>query len=53
VSTTKAAPPPVDDRDADDPQGWRVNSPLVLIMLLLLVVALQGPIRGAVSAPVM
>ncbi|TLS45446.1 permease [Streptomyces montanus] len=53
MSTTKAAPPPVDDRDADDPQGWRVNSPLVLIMVLLVVVALQGPIRGAVSAPVM
>ena len=53
MSTTKAAPPGVDHGDADDAQGWQVSSPLVLIMLLLLVVAVQGPIRGAVSAPVM
>jgi uncharacterized membrane protein YraQ (UPF0718 family) len=56
VTITKAAPPPVDRRDADDRQGrrgWQFNSPLVLTMLLLLVVALQGPVRRALSAPVM
>jgi uncharacterized membrane protein YraQ (UPF0718 family) len=53
VITTKAAPTRVDDREADDPQGWQLNSSLVLTMLLLLGVALQGPIRRALSAPVM
>jgi uncharacterized protein len=53
VTTTKAAPTRVDHRDADDPEGWQFNSSLVLTMLLLLVVALQGPIRRALSAPVM
>jgi uncharacterized protein len=53
VTTTKAAPTRVGHRDADDPEGWQFNSSLVLTMLLLLVVALQGPIRRALSAPVM
>ncbi|WP_406402595.1 permease [Streptomyces sp. NBC_00879] len=53
MTTTKAAPTRGDDREADDPQGWQFNSSLVLTMLLLLVVMLQGPIRRALSAPVM
>ncbi|MET7765971.1 permease [Streptomyces sp. NPDC005393] len=53
MATTKAAPTRADHRDADDPRGWQFNSPLVLTLLLLLVVALQGPIRRALSAPVM
>ncbi|MGW1718163.1 permease [Streptomyces sp. NPDC002156] len=61
MSITKAAPPGAGHRDTEAPegdpggeqQGWQFNSPLVLTMLLILVVALQGPIRGAVSAPVM
>jgi uncharacterized protein len=38
------------DRPAD---GSRVGSPLVLTVGLALLVALQGPIRGALSAPVL
>ncbi|MGP3949445.1 permease [Streptomyces sp. 7N604] len=53
MAATKAAPPRVDHRDADDREGWEFNSPLVLTMLLLVVVALQGPIRRGLSAPVM
>jgi uncharacterized membrane protein YraQ (UPF0718 family) len=37
----------------DGPKGWQFNSPLVLTMLLLAGVVLQGPIRGALDAPVM
>lgn len=53
MTTSKAAPTRVDGREANDPQGWQFNSSLVLTMLLLLVVLLQGPIRRALSAPVM
>jgi uncharacterized membrane protein YraQ (UPF0718 family) len=56
VTITKEAPPPARRRGEDDRrgrQGWNLNSPLALTMLLLLVVASQGPIRGALSAPVM
>ncbi|WP_328676802.1 permease [Streptomyces sp. NBC_00322] len=53
MTTTKAAPTRVDDHEADHPQGWQFNSSLVLTMLLLLVIVLQGPIRRALSAPVM
>ncbi|MPY58655.1 permease [Streptomyces spongiae] len=53
MTVTKAAPPRPDRPDADEPQGRQLNSPLVLTMLLLLVVALQGQIRGALAAPVM
>ncbi|MGP3999377.1 permease [Streptomyces sp. 8N706] len=52
MTTTEAAPARADHSDAHEPQGWQFNSPLVLTMLLLLVVALQGPIRRALSAPV-
>jgi hypothetical protein len=44
---TRAAPPP------DDQKGRRLSSPLVLTMVMLLVVLLQGPVRRALSAPVM
>ncbi|MFF7447349.1 MULTISPECIES: permease [unclassified Streptomyces] len=47
---------PRDDRQGrlrDDRQGRHLDSPLLLTMLLLLVLLLQGPIRGALAAPVM
>ncbi|MER7565407.1 permease [Streptomyces sp. NPDC097941] len=54
---TKAPPPTRDtgeDRSpAPDAEGRRLDSPLVLTLLMLLVVLLQGPIRGALAAPVM
>lgn len=63
MSITKAAPPGTDHHDADtpdgpreqaaEPQSWQFNSPLVLVMLLLVLVVAQGPIRRALSAPVM
>ncbi|MFE7774813.1 permease [Streptomyces sp. NPDC057445] len=53
MTTSKAAPTRVGDHESDDPQGRQLDSSLVLIMLLLLVVVLQGPIRRALSAPVM
>ncbi|MFJ6834315.1 permease [Streptomyces sp. NPDC091209] len=56
MTITKEAPPPVHRQDEDDRrgrQGWNLNSPLALTMLLLLVIVSQGPIRGALSAPVM
>jgi uncharacterized membrane protein YraQ (UPF0718 family) len=53
VTTSKTVPTQDDHRDADDPPGWQFNSSLVLIMLLLVLVALQGTIRRALSAPVM
>ncbi|WP_234048365.1 permease [Streptomyces liliifuscus] len=53
MTTTDTAPPGVEDRETDERKGWQFNSPLVLIMLLLVGIVLQGPIRGALSAPVM
>ncbi|MFK4265764.1 permease [Streptomyces milbemycinicus] len=59
MATVKAAPPPADRRaaadrqGADDRRGGRVDSSLVLTMLLVLAVAAQGPVRRALSAPVM
>ncbi len=38
---------------ADDSQGWQFSSPLVLVMLLVVLVLAQGPVRGVLSAPVM
>lgn len=51
-TTTKAAPTGAGRRAAGDPRGGRFDSSLGLIMLLVLVVAAQGPIRRALSAPV-
>ncbi|MFD3582827.1 permease [Streptomyces sp. NPDC058683] len=61
--TEKAAPPGVAPEDgtpgADatpdppDREGWHLSSPLALTLLLLLVVVFQGPVRGALSTPVM
>ncbi|EFL28335.1 MULTISPECIES: permease [Streptomyces] len=54
MTLTKAPPARGGRRDdADDPRARRFNSSLVLTLLLVLVVALQGPVRGALSAPVM
>lgn len=53
MTTTKAGQTRADDRDAADPRGWRLESTLVLSVLLLLVGMLQGSIRRALSEPVM
>ncbi len=67
MTTTDTAPTGVEDREPQPkpkpqresqhtsagPKGWQFNSPLVLTMLLLAGVVLQGPIRGALDAPVM
>jgi uncharacterized membrane protein YraQ (UPF0718 family) len=53
VTIEKVGPAGVDQRDAQGRKGWQVNSSLVLTMVVLLAVALQGPIRLALSAPVM
>lgn len=37
----------------DAPPGWRVNSPLVLTLVLLAVLIVQEPLRQVLSAPVM
>jgi uncharacterized protein len=51
--TSNAAPTRADDRETGDPRGWQFNSSLVLTLLLLVGVALQGPIRRVLSEPVM
>lgn len=56
MTITRPAPPPVHPHDARERrpgQGWHVSSPLALTMFLLLVVAAQGPVRRALSTPVM
>ncbi|MFF4398116.1 permease [Streptomyces sp. NPDC001480] len=62
MAITEEAPPGRAPDDAGAPagggkrpeqDGWHLNSPLALTLLLILVVVLQGPIRGALSAPVM
>ncbi|MGW2327605.1 permease [Streptomyces sp. NPDC001700] len=54
MTLTKAPPARGGRRDdADGPRERRFNSSLALTLLLVLVVALQGPVRGALSAPVM
>ncbi|MFI0444435.1 permease [Actinomadura sp. 6N118] len=52
MTTTEAGPTEGDHRDADDPQGWRLDPPLILVMVLCLVIGARGPIREALSAPV-
>ncbi|WNM29140.1 permease [Streptomyces sp. Li-HN-5-11] len=39
--------------EATDRDGWHLTSPVALTLLLLVVVVAQGPIRRALSAPVM
>ena len=46
-------PTQTDRSDVEDDRGWYVSSPLVVTLLLLVLVGLQGPIRQALSAPVM
>uniref|UniRef100_J1RIS2 Permease n=1 Tax=Streptomyces auratus AGR0001 TaxID=1160718 RepID=J1RIS2_9ACTN len=53
MTTTEEAPAGVGHRDVDGPRDRRLNSSLVLTMVLVLVVAAQGPVRRALSAPVM
>ena len=42
-----------DPRPAPDPEARRLDSPLMLTLLMILVVLCQGPIREALGAPVM
>jgi uncharacterized membrane protein YraQ (UPF0718 family) len=51
LTTTEAVPTPVEQHDAEGPQGWQIGSLEVLVVLFLLVVAFQSPINRAVSAP--
>jgi uncharacterized membrane protein YraQ (UPF0718 family) len=51
LTTTEAVPTPVEQQDAEGPQGWRIGSLEVLVVLFLLVVAFQAVINRAVSAP--
>ncbi|MEU8588749.1 permease [Streptomyces sp. NPDC048664] len=55
MTSVKAPPAPADRREDEegDPQGWQFNSSLGLVLLLLLLVVGQGPIRRALAAPVM
>lgn len=48
-----SAAPAKKSPDVAAKDGWQLNSPLVLTMVLLLVVLAQGPVRQALSAPVM
>ena len=51
MSTAEAGRTQVDREDGD--RGWYLSSSLVLTLLLIGLVGLQGPIRQALSAPVM
>jgi uncharacterized membrane protein YraQ (UPF0718 family) len=51
--TIDAAATPKDDHETDMSREWQSNSFVVLLMVLLVAVALQGPIRAAVAAPVL
>jgi uncharacterized protein len=53
VTSTDSAPTRADGREADEPQGWRFDSTLVLSTALLLAVAGQGLIRRLLSEPAM
>jgi uncharacterized protein len=53
VTIPETRPTQADRGDADGDQGWHLSSSLVLTLLLLLLVAMQGPIRQMLSAPVM
>jgi uncharacterized membrane protein YraQ (UPF0718 family) len=53
VTVLGGAPARADRGDADADRGWHFSSLLVLTLLLPLLAGLQGPIRQALSAPVM
>lgn len=55
MTIVKAPPAPADRREGEEgnPQGWQFNSSLGLVLLLLLLVVGQGPVRRALAAPVM
>ncbi|MEU6218124.1 permease [Streptomyces sp. NPDC047022] len=55
MTIVKAPPAPADRREGEEgnPQGWQFNSSLGLVLLLLLLVVGQGPVRRALGAPVM
>lgn len=52
MTTTQEKTAALDRPDGEDPRGWHAGSLPVLVLVLLLVVALAGPIRRATSAPV-
>ncbi|MET8952241.1 permease [Streptomyces sp. NPDC004393] len=54
MTIVKAPPAPVDRRHDEEPsQGWQFTSSHGLVLLVLLLVVGQGPIRRALGAPVM
>ncbi|WP_443066299.1 permease [Streptomyces sp. NBC_01262] len=57
MTATEAAPTRTEDRPAEEPpsqgQGGQFSSPLVVTVLLIVAIGLQGPVRRALSAPVM
>ncbi|MGW2550786.1 permease [Streptomyces sp. NPDC001635] len=55
MTIVKAPPAPVGRQHGEEPpqQGWQFTSTHGLVLLLLLLVVGQGPIRRALSAPVM
>ncbi|MFD3499908.1 permease [Streptomyces sp. NPDC058676] len=56
MAITKAAPRQTGDAPSPPPRGrdgWRLNSQLTLTLLLVLMVLAQGPVRRALSVPVM
>lgn len=53
MTLSETGPTAADRTGGDDDQGWHISSSLVLTLLLLVLVGMQGPIRQALSAPVM
>jgi uncharacterized protein len=51
AGSTETVPAVAEPPTAEDSRGWRLDSLLVLSVVLLLVVALQAPISRAVSTP--
>ena len=52
VAIRGTGPAQADPGDMDNEQGWYFNSSLVLTLLLIFLFGMQGPIRQALSAPV-
>jgi uncharacterized protein len=53
VTAADAGPISDEHRDTKDPHGWHLNPTLIATVLLVLVMALRGPISRALSGPVL
>ena len=53
MTMTEAERPGTGRRGVEDPSDRKVSSTLVFVMVLVVAIALQGPVRSALSAPVM